>query len=309
MTAPDYQTLIDVATWGFIRATDACYPPETATFTIDQQRQIYDDMCRSFHRGYPSGISAEDRTIAGVSCRVYPGAAPVVIYLHGGGFVVGGLHSHDDVCAEIRATTGLTVVAVDYRLSPEHQHPAALDDAVAVTRAMAAEGPVLLAGDSAGGNLAAATSAAMRGSGLPILGQVLIYPGLGGDHSTGSYLTHAHAPMLTLADVEFYAGIRHGGQEPGRDASVAPLQDRDFSGLPPTLAIAAECDPLADDSHAYAAALNAAGGRAHAVTATGLVHGYLRARATVPRAAQSFALICATLTAFAKGDWPFGDSP
>ena len=308
MTAPDYQTLIDVATWAFIRATDANYPPETATFTIDQQRQIYDRMCRSFHRGYPPGITAEDRAIAGVPCRVYPGAAPVVIYLHGGGFVVGGLHSHDDVCAEIRATTGLTVVAVDYRLSPEHQHPAALDDAVAVPRAMAAEGPVLLAGDSAGGNLAAATSAALRGSGLRILGQVLIYPGLGGDRTKGSYLTHAHAPMLTLADVEFYAGIRHGGQEPARDASVAPLQDRDFSGLPPTLAIAAECDPLADDAHSYAAALTAAGGRAHAVTAKGLVHGYLRARATVPRAAQSFALICATLTGFANGDWPFGEN-
>jgi acetyl esterase len=138
---------------------------------------------------------------------------------------------------------------------------------------------------------------------------VLIYPGLGGDRSKGSYQTHAHAPMLTLADVEFYADIRNGGSEAEGDASVSPLQDDDFSGLPPTLAIAAECDPLADDSHAYAAAVTAAGGRAHAVTATGLVHGYLRARATVPRAAQSFALICATLTAFAEGDWPFGENP
>ena len=77
-----------------------------------------------------------------------------------------------------------------------------------------------------------------------ILGQVLIYPGLGGDRSTGSYQTHAHAPMLTLADVEFYAGIRHGG---GRRRPAMPplprLQDSDFTGLPPTLAIAAECDP------------------------------------------------------------------
>ena len=94
-------------------------------------------------------------------CRIYPGAAPTVVYLHGGGFVVGGLHSHDDVCAEIRATTGLTVVAVDYRLSPEHLHPAALDDALAVIRALL--GPVVLAGDSAGGNLAAAASHVLRG--------------------------------------------------------------------------------------------------------------------------------------------------
>ena len=308
MTAPDYQSLIDAPTWAFIRGTDAFYPPETATFPIARQREIYDTMCRQFHRGYPPGISAEDRSVAGVPCRIYPGRAPVVIYLHGGGFVVGGLHSHDDVCAEIRAETGLTVVAVDYRLSPEHLHPAALDDALAVTRALAAEGPVVLAGDSAGGNLAAAVCHRLRGAGLPILGQVLIYPGLGGDRRTGSYRTHAQAPMLTLADVEFYAGIRHGGVEVTGDATVAPLQDSDFSGLPPTLAIAAECDPLADDAHRYAAALRSAGGRAEAVTATGLVHGYLRARATVPRAAASFALICATLAAFARREWPFGDA-
>jgi acetyl esterase len=112
--------------------------------------------------------------------------------------------------------------------------------------------------------------------------------------------------MLTLADVEFYAGIRHGGVEPSGDASVTPLQDDDFTRLPPTLAIAAECDPLADDAHAYAAKIRAAGGQAQAVTATGLVHGYLRARATVPRAAASFSEICNAITAMAHGRWPYG---
>jgi acetyl esterase len=305
MPPADYHKIIDEPTWAFIRATDAAYPPDTATLTIADQRRIYDRMCQSFAQDYPPGVTAQDLQIAGVPCRLYRGrGAATVIYLHGGGFVVGGLHSHDDVCAEICASTGLAVISVDYRLSPEHPHPAAFDDVCAVVRAT--PGPIVLVGDSAGGNLAAAASHAVRHPRL--VGQVLIYPGLGGDRATGSAITHAKAPMLTAADLEFYAGIRHGGTAPPPgDATVSPLQDKDFSRLPMTFAIGAECDPLNDDAPAYAAAIRAAGGRAHAVTAKGLVHGYLRARTMVPRAADSFAQITATIAAFARGDWPFGE--
>lgn len=301
---PDYSTLIDAPTWAFIRQTDASYPPDTATMSIADQRAIYDRMCRVFFRGYPPGVTARDEVLAGVPCRIYPGAAPTVIYLHGGGFVVGGLDSHDDVCAEIRAVTGLTVVAVDYRLSPEHLHPAALQDALAVTRALLAQGPVVLAGDSAGGNLAAATSHVLRDPRL--LGQVLIYPGLGGNLDKGSYLTHAQAPMLTRDDVLFYKDIRHGHAPPEGDATVSPLQDSDFSRLPPTVTFGAECDPLCDDAADYAAAITAAGGRAHSFLERGLVHGYLRARSSVPRAAASFTRITDAIAALARGDWPYG---
>lgn len=307
MAASDYPNLIDAPTWAFIRATDAAYPPDTASLTIADQRAIYDRMCRIFHRGYPKGVTAQDVSVAGVACRHYPGAGPLVIYLHGGGFVVGGLHSHDDVCAEIRATTGLGVLAVDYRLAPEHLHPAAYDDAIAVVSASA--GPLILVGDSAGGNLAAAVCHGLRGSGVAILGQVLIYPGLGGDRTKGSYVAHAFAPMLTLADVEFYARIRHGGAEVHGDPSVAPLHDTDFAGLPPTVAIGAECDPLCDDARAYAAAITGAGGRATAWVEPGLVHGYLRARASVPRAAMSFARICDAISNLSKGLWPYEAKP
>ena len=306
MTRTDYQTLIDAPTWDFIRRTDAAYPPDTATLSIADQRAIYDGMCRAFHRGYPPGVTAQDRAFGGVPCRHYPGTGGTIAYFHGGGFVVGGLHSHDDVCAELCAATGLHVVSVDYRLCPEHPHPAAFHDALAATRAIAADlpAPLLLAGDSAGGNLAAATAHAIgRKGALGIAGQVLIYPGLGGNRDAGSYRTHAKAPMLTRDDVLFYATIRHGGAEPPPDPSFAPLSDTDFTGLPPTLAIAAECDPLADDATAYAARIIAAGGAAQAITETGLVHGYLRARSTVPRAAASFARITTALSAMARGDW------
>lgn len=305
----DYATLIDAPTWAFIKASEDAYPPDTASLTIAEQRAIYDVLCRSFHRGYPEGVMAEDRLVAGVPCRIFAGASPAVLYLHGGGFVVGGLESHDDVCAEIRAATGLTVVCADYRLSPEHLHPAALNDALAVAKAMAAEGPILLAGDSAGGNLCAACAHVLRTDpAIRLLGQVLIYPGLGGDIDAGSYLAHAKAPMLTRDDVIFYAGIRHDGAAPKADPTVAPLQDTNFANLPPTVTFGAQCDPLCDDAAAYANAIRAAGGLAESITEQGLVHGYLRARHTVPRAKASFARITTALSALATGDWPYGDA-
>jgi acetyl esterase len=302
MTAPDYQSLIDAPTWDFIRATEAAYPPDAISLTIAQQRIVYDAMCRSFHQGQPPGMVTADRIIAGVPCRIYPGAGPQIVYLHGGGFVVGGLHSHDDICAELCARTGLSVTSVDYRLAPEHPHPAAFDDALAVATALAATGPIILVGDSAGANLAAAISRALRSA--TILGQVLVYPGLGGDASHGSYLTHAHAPMLTRDDVLFYQDIRRAAPD---DATAAPLRDSDFTMLPPTLAIAAACDPLADDATVYAAAIARAGGRAIAVTEPGLVHGYLRARASVPRAARSFTRIVNAVQDMASHHWPLRD--
>lgn len=306
MTGPDYQTLIDSETWAFIKATEACYPADTATQDIASQRRIYDAMCAVFRRPYPAGVTATDLLIAGVPCRRYAGGTPSVIYFHGGSFLVGGLHSHDDVCAEICAATGLAVIAVEYRLSPEHGHPAAFDDACAVVRAIAATGPVVLVGDSAGGNLAAAASGALRGDVAP-LGQVLIYPGLGGNLDQGSYITHAEAPMLTRADVVHFVNSRGQNGKFARDATSAPLTDTDFSGLPPTFAVAAECDPLADDAEAYAQAIRAAGGRAEAIIAKGMVHGALRARHMSHRAATMFSQICVAITALAQGDWPYGE--
>lgn len=308
MTAPDYQSLIDAPTWAFIERTNACYPGNTASLNIAEQRAIYDQMCRVFFRGYPKGVTARDEPIAGVPCRIYPGTGPTLLYLHGGGWAVGGLHSHDDVCAEIRAETGLTVVAADYRLLPEHPTPAGLDDTLAVARHLAAQGPILLAGDSAGGFLAAAASHVLRReAGVHILGQVLIYPSLGGDLNSGSALRHAHAPMLTRDEALYYQGLYLGSAAPGTTL-VIPLEDTDFTDLPPTVAIGAECDPQCDKGARYEAAIRAAGGRAQYFLAPGLPHSYLRARSTVPRAAESFDQITAAIVALARGDWPYGDA-
>lgn len=305
----DYARLIDAETWAFIRESESHYPPDAVTLDMAGQRQVYDTMCRAFYRGRPAGLGVEDRAMGGVPCRIYTPAAPraTVVYFHGGGFVVGGLDSHDDVCAEIAAGCLVRVVSVDYRLAPEHRHPAHFDDAFAATRAVAAAfpAPLILAGDSAGGNLAAAVAHAARKGGPVIAGQVLIYPGLGGDQDRGSYVTHAEAPMLTKADIDFYAHVRFPeGVTGDGDPTAKPLHDRDFTGLPPTVAIGAECDPLCDDATDYAARIRAAGGQASAWVEPGLVHGYLRARVTVTRAQGSFARIKAAISALAAGNLP-----
>jgi len=309
----DYKTLIDAETWAFIEQTNSYYPPNTIDCTIAQQREIYDRMCREFFAGYPNGVTAETSAIAtptrNIPIRVYrsaPQTAVTVLYAHGGGFILGGLDSHDDVCAELCADTGYEVVSVDYRLAPEHLHPAAFDDVMSAFDWAAAtrNHPVVLCGDSAGGNLAAAVSHATRGRARRPIGQVLIYPGLGGDPSKGSYVTHAEAPMLTVRDLEFYKHIRTGGQDRAGDATLAPLVDTDFSNLPPTVLITAQCDPLSSDGEAYRDRVVAAGGRAIWVEEPGLVHGYLRARHTVARARASFTRIADAVAAIGQGAWP-----
>lgn len=299
-----YETLIDAPTWAFIRATAAAYPDDAVSLDIAGQRAVYDRMCALFRQPRPPGVMVQDAPRGGVPTRSYAVAdsAVTVVYFHGGGFVVGGLDSHDDVCAEICAATALRVVSVDYRLIPEHLHPASFLDAVAATRAAAAEfGPVVLAGDSAGGALASSTAHALRGSDTVIRGMVLIYPGLGGDRTKGSFVTHARAPMLTTADVEYYHRLRHGGSPPERDPTASVLDDSDFGNLPRVAAFSAECDPLADDGRDYRDRIRASGGVAEWYLDCGLVHGWLRARHSVPRARTAFDRIIAATSALARG--------
>ena len=139
----DYDSLIDAETWEFVRRSEAFAPDDAAPGDIAAQRRAYDAMCRAFHHGRPKGVGTEDRDADGVTVRIYSAGDPTrtVLYLHGGGFALGGLDSHDDICAEICAGTGYRVVAVDYRLAPEHVHPAAFDDAWTAALWVAREWP------------------------------------------------------------------------------------------------------------------------------------------------------------------------
>ena len=305
---PDYDTLLDDEVKAYLAACDALYPPDAINLDIAGQRRVYDEMCAHFDRGRPAEVAVQDISIAGTPCRVYDcgSAAGTVVYYHGGGFVVGGLHSHDSICAELCALSGLRFVAVDYPLAPEHTYPEDFNAAWSVYQAVRErfEGPCVVAGDSAGGNLAAAVSHKGRDIGAAPDGQLLIYPGLGGDMDLPSYSEHAEAPQLTRADVEFYMAVRYHNGVPTGDPYSAPLQDTDFSGLPRTLAVSAQCDPLASDCDVYVQRILAAGGQAQWIDEAGLVHGYLRARGMSRRAAASFERIATGLRHLASGTGP-----
>ncbi|MEW9921532.1 alpha/beta hydrolase [Marimonas sp. MJW-29] len=312
MSGPDYRRLIDAEVWAYIEKLDASYPPDAVEMSIADQRKHYDAMCKVFQQPRPPGVAVSDRAFGGVPCRVYAVEGPdvTVVYYHGGGFVVGGLDSHDDVCAEIAARTGYDVISVDYGLAPEVVFPGCFNDAWAAFAAVAAEreGDLILAGDSAGGNLSAAVAHHARGRvDGRIVGQVLIYPGLGGDTTKGSYVEHANAPHLTMADLNFYRTVRTGGAEPPEDdPRYAPLKDSDFRGLPPTVVVTAECDPLASDGESYRDAVRAAGGRAVWFNEPGLVHACLRARHVSKRGAAFFDRVVEGVAALGKGAWPYG---
>lgn len=312
---PDYAKLIDAETWAFIERTNSFYPPDTSGFTMAQHRAVYDAMCRGFHYPYPGGVTAFDGEIETPTHRIpfrtyrsgLPAATAMVLYFHGGAFTLGGLESHDSICADLAAATGYEVAAVDYRLVPEHLHPAQFEDAMSAfdRAAETSDRPIVLCGDSAGGNLVAAVSHATRDHRRRPAGQVLIYPGLGGDIGEGSYVEHSEAPLLTLQDIVNYRGIRSGGATEAGDVTQWPLADHDFSGLPPTVVITAQCDPLSSDGEVYRDRILAAGGKAYWKEEAGLVHGYLRARRTVDRARDSFERIVEAVSALGRNEWPY----
>lgn len=305
----DYERLIDAGTWAFIQQTESFYPSENATCPIEKQRESYDAMCRAFAKNPPGGVRVRDMQTGEVGLRIYEGENPVatVLYIHGGGFILGGLESHDDICAELAWLTGFRVMAVDYRLCPEHPHPAQfLDCRAALDRVLDEfDGNVVLAGDSAGANLAAALAHDARGRTERIKGQVLIYGAYGAARNLPSMHIHANAPLLSRADVEYYRTMRFDGAEPALDPTCDPLTDTVFSNLPPSVVIAAECDPLCDDSRAYFERLLAAGNKAALFTEPGLVHGFLRARKSVENATIGFERIVGALTALANDVWTY----
>lgn len=300
-----YAGLEDPGIRDFLIAGERFYPPDAVRFTMAEQRAFYDRYCAHFRKPRPEAVTAEDLRYANVPCRHYrpKGAtdAPLLVYLHGGGFVLGGLDSHDDVCAEICDGARIEVVAVDYRLAPEHPFPAAFEDCWAALKAISStNAEIIVGGDSAGGNLAAALAIKARDEQAPRLkGQVLIYPGLGGDMTTGSYVSQANAPGLSTSDVRYYRDTYRGGGS----KFAEPLRETDYRGLPPAFLVAAALDPLHDDCFAYAERLTAAGVPAMVRDEPLLVHAFLRARNMSLPARASFDCItaaCASLAHFGR---------
>lgn len=219
--------------------------------------------------------------------RVYQpvglGPHPVIVYFHGGGFVLGSPRQHDPICAQLAARTPALVVSIDYRMGPEHRAPTAVHDAedglAWAARSAAQFGGdgerIAVAGDSAGGNLAALVCHwALDHGGPRISHQALLYPGVDLSCSFPSVREHSEAPLLSAAKI---AAFLDHYLQPGadrRDPTVSPYWRRDLRGLPPALIQTADLDPLRDEGQAYAARLAAAGVAVRATNYLGAVHGF-----------------------------------
>ena len=222
--------------------------------------------------------TVEDRSIAGddgndIDVRIYtpPGTPPfpLLVYFHGGGWVVGNLDTHDHVCRELCGRAQVVVVSVDYRLAPEHRFPAAVHDSLAATRWAATHARALgadpsrvaVGGDSAGANLAAVVALQLRDDGgPPLAAQLLVYPAVRMDGTvTPSMTENGVGYGLQRADMEWFSAHYLPSSEAGRDPRASPLLAPSLANLPPALVQTCEFDPLRDEGEDYARALRAAG--------------------------------------------------
>ena len=234
-----------------------------------------------------------NRTIPGpsgpISVRVYRGTktaspAPALAYFHGGGWVIGDLESHDNLCRALANRTQAVVMSVDYRLAPEHRYPAAAEDCYAATRWLAecggeigADGTrIAIAGDSAGGNLAAAVALMARDrSGPSLRHQVLIYPVTEPNFETASYRDNATGYFLSRELMQWFWNHYVPNAAQRNEAYAAPLRAEKLAGLPPATVITAEYDPLRDEGEAYAARLRDAGVATVTTRYDGQIHGFV----------------------------------
>lgn len=216
---------------------------------------------------------------------------PVLLYLHGGGFTIGSLETHDSLCRQLALRSGAAVLALDYRLAPEHRFPAAVDDAWAALRwlvegadSLGLDGRRLaVGGDSAGGTLAAVCALHARDIGLPLALQLLITPGTTAHADTPSHKLFANGFLLDTASIAWFFDhyIDHHHK---RDWRFAPLEAADHGGLAPACVLLAECDPLVDEGIAYADCLRAAGGQVQLELYRGVTHDFIKMGRQIPEA-------------------------
>jgi acetyl esterase/lipase len=290
---PDMKQLLDQ-----IAAMDA---PPMWELTPEQARTTTDMMVGMMGAG-EDVASVEDRTIdlgdRTLPVRIYrpesvgEGPAPTLVFYHGGGFVIGGLTSHDRDCRALANRGECQVIAVDYRLAPEHPFPAAPDDAIAALEHIVAHAAELgvdasnlaVGGDSAGGNLAAVAALHARDVGIPLELQLLIYPAVAReDAQYPSRTENAVGYMLDPEMVEWFTSAYYPDGEP-EDWHSAPMHAASHDGVAPALIITAEYDPLRDEGEDYAVKLEAAGVPAKAIRYDGLIHGFFGMGALVPAA-------------------------
>ncbi|MDI3419083.1 alpha/beta hydrolase [Streptomyces luteolus] len=302
--APEVQAVIELAT--------ANFPPLGTEMTdIAEVRAFFAARPRPAVDPLPVA-HVTDTDADGVPVRVYDPAAvqdaPVVLFLHGGGFTLCDLDSHDGFCRAMADATGAVVVSVDYRRAPEHPFPAAPEDAYTALlwAAKTYSGRrIAVAGDSAGANLATVLTLLARDRGGPeIAFQALYYPMLDPTRSGASHRENAQGYFLTADHVRWYWRQYLNSEQDAADPYAAPLRRTDLGGLPPAHVVTAGLDPLRDDGEAYAAALTAAGVRVLVRRYEGMFHGFLTMASALPEAAAACESAFTVLRAALHADVP-----
>ena len=287
--------------------------PPTHTLSPQDARRFYLER-RSATQPEPRDL-AEVRNVTAtgphgaIALRLYrPAAAarpaPTLVYYHGGGWTMGNLDSHDVLCRQLADESGFVVVAVDYRMGPEHRFPAAVDDVLAATRWLQAQADTLgldatrfaVGGDSAGGNLAAVVALAWRDAGeaVPLKFQLLIYPATDMRLGAPSHTSNGQGYLLTADTIRYFRSHYLGAEQYG-DWRASPLLHADLSGLPPALVITAGFDPLRDEGRQYADALSAAGSPAQYICFERQIHGFITMGRLLGEADTAVALCAAAL--------------
>jgi len=285
--------------------------PAINTLPVAEARRLMESRAARLWGGAEPLHRVEDRTIPGpagpLPMRLYAPAGerlPVLVYFHGGGWVTGSLDTHDGLCRALAKRAECLLLAVDYRLAPEHKYPAAVEDAWAATAWAGAHAasmggdPLRLAvgGDSAGGNLAAVIANRARDRGGPrLLLQLLVYPVTDYDLTTRSYAENAEGYLLTREAMRWYWTHYLPTAAAGAEPDASPLRAENLRALPPAMVITCGYDPLRDEGDAYAQRLREAGVFVTHARYEGMIHGFFRMAAVVDAASRAVAEAAAIL--------------
>lgn len=289
--------------------------PPTHTLPHAEARRFYLER-RAITQPAPPAVGAvRELSTGSIPLRLYEPLRgtwphPVLVYYHGGGWVIGDLDTHDVLCRQLCVASGCAVLSVDYRLGPEHPFPAAVDDAHAAVRWLREHGAaagldatrIALGGDSAGGNLAAVTSIAMRQAGEAAARlQLLIYPATDMRAVAPSHTTNGQGYVLTADTIAYFRGHYIADPSQWADWRASPLLASDLSHLPPALVLTAGFDPLRDEGRQYADALSGAGTPAQYVCFERQIHGFITMGRLIAEANTAVDLCAAALRRALRG--------
>jgi len=299
---PTIRKLLDMAAASGRPAINSLPPPET--------RQMMRDTRAPVQGAFLDSVAADDRRIPGpageIPVRIYrpksaPASAklPLLVYFHGGGWVIGDIETHHTMCQRLSEAGNLAVVSVDYRLAPEHRFPASVDDCWAATvwasanaASIGAEGSrIAVGGDSAGGTLAAVVALMARDRGGVQIGfQLLLYPAVDALANTGSLAKNADGYLLTREAMVWFYDHYIPDAADRSDWRASPLRARTFAGLPPAMIVTAGFDPLLDEARVYADRLAHDGVTVEYVEHGSMIHGFLGMPGVLPQARRGLAM-------------------